>query len=337
MALLEIEDLQVRYRTGDGEARAVDGVSCAIETGMCLGLVGESGCGKSTVAKAVLGILPPAGRVAGGAIRYEGRDLVGMTPQELRRIRWQHIALVPQSAMNGLDPVYTVERQLAEAITAHRSMPAAQRRRRIAELFALVGLEAGRVRDYPHQFSGGMRQRAMIAMAMVLDPPLIVADEPTTGLDVLMQDQILQQIRLLHERLGKAMLLITHDMAVVAENCDRIAVMYAGRIMEYGGEAVFRTPYHPYTLGLCNAFPDMADRGRALISIPGTPPDLVSPPDGCRFHARCPFATALCATMEPPLVEVAAGHVVACHYIEQADGFRARAADPATWQERVPS
>jgi oligopeptide/dipeptide ABC transporter ATP-binding protein len=182
-----------------------------------------------------------------------------------------------------------------------------------------------------------MRQRAMIAMAMVLDPPLIVADEPTTGLDVLMQDQILQQIRLLHERLGKAMLLITHDMAVVAENCDRIAVMYAGRIMEYGGEAVFRTPYHPYTLGLCNAFPDLADRGRALISIPGTPPDLVSPPDGCRFHARCPFATALCATMEPPLVDVAAGHVVACHYIEQADGFRARAADPATWQERVPS
>ena len=337
MALLEIEDLQVRYRTGAGEARAVDGVSCAIETGMCLGLVGESGCGKSTVAKAVLGILPPAGRVAGGAIRYEGRDLVGMTPRELRRIRWQHIALVPQSAMNGLDPVYTVERQLAEAITAHRSMPAAQRRHRIAELFALVGLEAGRVRDYPHQFSGGMRQRAMIAMAMVLDPPLIVADEPTTGLDVLMQDQILQQIRLLHERLGKAMLLITHDMAVVAENCDRIAVMYAGRIMEYGGEAVFRTPYHPYTLGLCNAFPDLADRGRALISIPGTPPDLVSPPDGCRFHARCPFATALCATMEPPLVEVAAGHVVACHYIEQADGFRARAADPATWQERVPS
>ena len=337
MALLEIEDLQVRYRTGAGEARAVDGVSCAIETGMCLGLVGESGCGKSTVAKAVLGILPPAGRVAGGAIRYEGRDLVGMTPQELRRIRWQHIALVPQSAMNGLDPVYTVERQLAEAITAHRSMPAAQRRHRIAELFALVGLEAGRVHDYPHQFSGGMRQRAMIAMAMVLDPPLIVADEPTTGLDVLMQDQILQQIRLLHERLGKAMLLITHDMAVVAENCDRIAVMYAGRIMEYGGEAVFRTPYHPYTLGLCNAFPDLADRGRALISIPGTPPDLVSPPDGCRFHARCPFATALCATMEPPLVDVAAGHVVACHYIEQADGFRARAADPATWQERVPS
>jgi peptide/nickel transport system ATP-binding protein len=256
-----------------------------------------------------------------------------MTQAELRRIRWQHIALVPQSAMNGLDPVYTVESQLTEAITAHQRMPAAQRRRRIAELFALVGLEPGRVRDYPHQFSGGMRQRAMIAMAMVLDPPLIVADEPTTGLDVLVQDQILQQIRQLHEQFGKAMLLITHDMAVVSENCDRIAVMYAGRIMEYGGEAVFRTPYHPYTLGLCNAFPDLADRGRALISIPGTPPNLVTPPVGCRFHARCPFVTSLCADVVPPLIEVTPGHVVACHHVGHAESFRERAADPATWHE----
>jgi oligopeptide/dipeptide ABC transporter ATP-binding protein len=333
MALLEVDQLHVRYRTAAGEAKAVDGISFAIETGMCLGLVGESGCGKSTVAKAILGILPPAGRIAGGAIRYDGRDLVGMSPQALRRIRWEHIALVPQSAMNGLDPVYTVESQLAEAIVAHKSMPAAQRRRRIAELFALVGLEPSRVRDYPHQFSGGMRQRAMIAMAMLLDPPLIVADEPTTGLDVLVQDQILQQIRRLHEQLGKAMLLITHDMAVVSENCDRIAVMYAGSIMEYGGEAVFRTPYHPYTLGLRNAFPDITQRGRALISIPGTPPSLISSPLGCRFHARCPFATSFCTTAVPPLVEVAPGHVVACHYVDQAEHFRERAAEPLTWQE----
>jgi oligopeptide/dipeptide ABC transporter ATP-binding protein len=336
MALLEVENLEVRYRTAAGEAQAVSSISFAIEKGMCLGLVGESGCGKSTVAKAILGILPPAGRIAGGAIRYAGRDLVGMTPAELRRIRWQHIALVPQSAMNGLDPVYTVESQLNEAITAHQRMPTAQRRRRIAELFALVGLEPGRVRDYPHQFSGGMRQRAMIAMAMVLDPPLIVADEPTTGLDVLVQDQILQQIRQLHDQFGKAMLLITHDMAVVAENCDHIAVMYAGRIMEYGGEAVFRTPYHPYTLGLCNAFPDIVDRGRALISIPGTPPNLVAPPVGCRFHARCPFATSLCADTVPPLAQVAPGHVVACHHVDQAERFRERAADPATWRNETP-
>ena len=332
MPLLEVENLEVRYRTQAGEAKAVDGVSFVIEPGMCLGLVGESGCGKSTVAKAILGILPPAGHIAGGTIRYSGRDLGGMTPRELRAMRWRDIALVPQSAMNALDPVYTVESQLAEAIAAHQSMPAAHRRRRIAELFELVGLEPGRARDYPHQFSGGMRQRAMIAMAMVLDPALIVADEPTTGLDVLVQDQILRRIRDLHDRLGKAMLLITHDMAVVAENCDRIVVMYAGRVMEYGGEAVFRAPYHPYTLGLCNAFPDLANRARALISIPGTPPNLVAPPEGCRFQARCPFATARCGT-PPPLIEVAPGHVVACHHIDQVARFRERAADPETWRE----
>ena len=337
MALLEIDDLRVHYRSGGAEARAVDGISLAIEPGMCLGLVGESGCGKSTVAKAILGILPDFARIAGGAIRYDGRDLVGLPPAALRRIRWRDIALVPQSAMNGFDPVYTVENQLMEAISAHRRMPVAERRERVAKLFAMVGLEPGRAKSYPHQFSGGMRQRAMIAMAMVLDPPLIVADEPTTGLDVLVQDQILQQIRVLHEQFGKAMLLITHDMAVVSENCDRIAVMYAGRIMEYGGEAVFRTPFHPYTLGLCNAFPGVADRGRTLISIPGTPPSLTAPPDGCRFHARCPFATELCATAAPPLVEVGPGHSVACHYIDQAEMFRERTADPATWRDTVPA
>jgi oligopeptide/dipeptide ABC transporter ATP-binding protein len=332
MALLDIDNLAISYQTRAGEAKAVDGVSFAIEPGMCLGLVGESGCGKSTIAKAILGILPPSGRIVGGAIRYDGRDLVGLSAAELRRVRWRDIALVPQSAMNGLDPVYTVESQLLEAIAAHRAMPAALRRRRVAELFELVGLDAARTRDYPHQFSGGMRQRAMIAMAMVLDPPLIVADEPTTGLDVLVQDQILSQIRQLHERLGKAMLLITHDMAVVAENCDRIVVMYAGRVMESGGGAVLRTPFHPYTLGLCNAFPDIADHGRALIAIPGTPPSLIAPPAGCRFHARCPFATAVCATEAPPLVAVGAGHVAACHHLDRVATFRERAADPATWR-----
>lgn len=333
MAVLEVDRLEIRYRAGGREARAVDGISFSIDAGECLGLVGESGCGKSTVAKAILGILPEAGRVAAGAIRYRDRDLVQLPPAELRRIRWQDIALVPQSAMHGFDPVYTIEAQLSEAIAAHQRMPAAQRRRRIAELFAMVGLEPSRVRDYPHQFSGGMRQRAMIAMAMVLDPSLIIADEPTTGLDVLVQDQILQQIKHLHEHSAKAMLLISHDMAVVSENCERIAVMYAGKIVEYGGEAVFRTPWHPYTLGLCNAFPNLVDRGRALISIPGSPPSLFDPPAGCRFHARCPFATPLCATTAPPLSEVAAGHSVACHYTDQAEQFRERAADPATWDE----
>jgi oligopeptide/dipeptide ABC transporter ATP-binding protein len=332
MAILEIDGLEIVYTVGGRQAKAVDGVSFSIGEGEYLGLVGESGCGKSTIAKAILGILPPGGRVAGGAIRYQGRDLAGLSRAELRRIRWRDIALVPQSAMNGFDPVYTIEAQLDEAITAHEQMPAAKRRQRIAELFALVGLEEGRLQDYPHRFSGGMRQRAMIAMAMVLDPRLVVADEPTTGLDVIVQDQILQRIREIHDRLGKAMLLITHDMAVVSENCDKIAVMYAGRIMEYGGQTVFRTPYHPYTLGLCNAFPDLADRGHELISIPGAPPSLFDPPAGCRFRQRCPFATARCAAETPALTEAAPGHVVACHYVDQAASFRERARDPATWR-----
>jgi oligopeptide/dipeptide ABC transporter ATP-binding protein len=330
--VLAVENLHIRYGTARGDARAVDGISFAIEAGEYLGLVGESGCGKSTIAKAVLGILPANGRIAEGAIRFKGRDIVRLKPAEYRKLRWTEISLVPQSAMNGFDPVYTVEQQLEEAITAHRSLPAAERQRRIEELFALVGLDKARLADYPHQFSGGMRQRAMIAMAMVLDPTLVVADEPTTGLDVIVQDQILQRIKEIHERLQKTMLLITHDMAVVAENCDKIAVMYAGQIMEYGGKAVFQTPHHPYTMGMCNAFPDLDDRNRELISIPGSPPSLLSPPTGCRFHERCPFATVHCVQVVPPLHEVAPGHVAACHYVDRAAEFRAMAENPNTWR-----
>ena len=336
-ALLEIDNLRVAYRTQRGQAHAVDGVSLAVAPGEYLGLVGESGCGKSTIAKAILGILPANGRVAGGAIRFAGRDLAAMSAAEMRALRWRHIALVPQSAMNGFDPVYTVERQIDEAIRYHADMPAEARLKRIEELFAMVGLEKSRLGDYPHQFSGGMRQRAMIAMAMVLDPDLIVADEPTTGLDVIVQDQIMRRIRDIHERQNKTMLLITHDMAVVAENCDKIAVMYAGRLVEYGGEAVFRSPFHPYTLGLCNAFPDLDARGRELISIPGSPPDLVEPPRGCRFAARCPFAADLCRQREPDLTEVGPGHAAACHYVDRADEFRHRAKQAQTWRMAGPA
>jgi len=331
-AVLEARDLEIRYRTDRGEARAVDGISFTIETGEYLGVVGESGCGKSTIAKAILGILPQNGYVAGGALRFQGRNLVGLPPAELRRLRWHDIALVPQSAMNSFDPVYTIGQQIDEAIVAHGAVPAETRRRRISELFAMVGLEAQRLGDYPHQFSGGMRQRAMIAMAMVLDPILVVADEPTTGLDVIVQDQILQRIREIHERLRKTMLLITHDMAVVAENCDKIAVMYAGKIMEYGGADVFHEPFHPYTMGLCNAFPDLDDRDRELISIAGTPPSLLVPFAGCRFHDRCPFATPLCAEATPPLLDVGPGHVAACHYVDRVAQFRSSAKDPVTWR-----
>ncbi|MFC1458625.1 ABC transporter ATP-binding protein [Microvirga arabica] len=334
-SVLEIEDLHIRYKTKNGDARAVDGISFTLEAGEYLGLVGESGCGKSTIAKAIMGILPPNGRVAEGTIRFKGTNLVRLSQSEMRHTRWRDISLIPQSAMNGFDPVYTVKRQLDEAITAHTKMSVGERQARIEQLFSMVGLEAQRLDDYPHQFSGGMRQRAMIAMAMVLDPTLVVADEPTTGLDVIVQDQILQRIKEIHDRLGKTMLLITHDMAVVAENCDKIAVMYGGRIMEYGGEDVFRQAYHPYTLGLCNAFPDFDQRGRDLISIPGVPPSLLDPPKGCRFHERCPFATAYCARVEPPLLEVAPGHVAACHYADRAAEFRIQAQDPDTWRPAV--
>ncbi|MSO75791.1 MAG: ABC transporter ATP-binding protein [Alphaproteobacteria bacterium] len=332
MALLELDDLSIEYRTAAGAARAVDGVSITIDEGEYLGLVGESGCGKSTIAKAILGILPPNGAVTKGQIRYRGRDLTRLSLAELNRVRWRQIALVPQSAMNGFDPVYTIEQQINEAIETHMKWSAAEKQSRIAELFRLVGMEQSRLKDYPHQFSGGMRQRAMIAMAMVLDPNLVVADEPTTGLDVIVQDQILHRIKEIHIRLKKAMLLITHDMAVVAENCDRIAVMYAGRIVEYGAHDVFERPFHPYTMGLCNAFPDLADEGRELISIPKAPPSLLDLPTGCRFAERCPFATDLCRKLEPALVSVGDGHVAACHHVARAAEFRDSARHVRTWQ-----
>src|SRR6185295_8452869 len=273
---------------------------------------------KSTIAKAILGILPEGARVE-GSVRFDGRELIGLSPAELRRIRWRDIALVPQNAMNGFDPVYTIEKQLDEAIAAHAAMAPDERKQRIADLFAAVGLSADRLKSYAHQFSGGMRQRAMIAMALVLNPRLILADEPTTGLDVIVQDQILERMAEIHVQSKNAMLLISHDMALVSENCDRIVVMYAGRIVEQGGaDELLSSPSHPYTLGLVNAFPAAADSDRDLISIAGSPPSLIDPPAGCRFHPRCPFATSHCTTESPPLIEVAPNHLAACHYTNQA-------------------
>jgi len=332
MALLEIENLRVAYPTSEGEAVAVDRVSLHIDEGENLGLVGESGCGKSTIAKAILGILQEGARVQ-GSIRYDGRELLGLSSSELRRIRWRDIALIPQNAMNGFDPVYTIEKQLDEAIAAHASMPPEARNKRVADLFAAVGLPADRLKSYAHQFSGGMRQRAMIAMALVLNPKLILADEPTTGLDVIVQDQILERMAEIHAQSKNAMLLISHDMALVSENCDRIAVMYAGRIVETGDAyELLSSPSHPYTLGLVNAFPAAGDSEGALISIAGSPPSLIDPPAGCRFHPRCPFASARCANESPALIEVSAGHFAACHYTDQAPRFRAVARNPVTWR-----
>lgn len=332
MSILTVENLKVHYLTQKGFSHAVDGVSFEINEGEYLGLVGESGCGKSTIAKAILQTLPANGQVRGGSVAFRGTDLLALKKNELNRLRWKDIALIPQSAMNALDPVYRIREQMLEAIEVHEKIKPAAALDKIESLFELVGLNKARLRDYPHQFSGGMRQRAMIAMSLVLDPTLIIADEPTTGLDVIVQDQILHRIREIHESLIKVMLLITHNMAVVAENCNRIAVMYAGKIMEYGGAAVLAEPFHPYTLGLINAFPSVEDQARELISIPGAPPDLLTPPDGCRFHERCPFAEAICDRDEPPLYAVADDHVAACHFWRRADYFRKKAAQANTWE-----
>ncbi len=334
MTILDIRDVKIYYRTLKGYSKAVDGVSLQIEEGEYLGLVGESGCGKSTIAKAILRILPPNGRIISGEILYKGQNLVAMKPKDLKAIQWKEISMIPQSAMNAFDPVYRIEDQLREAIETHEktSLPAAHNK--IKEMFALVGLNERRLLDYPHQFSGGMRQRAMIAMSLVLDPTLILADEPTTGLDVIVQDQILFRIKEIHEKLKKTMLLITHNMAVVAENCDKIAVMYAGKIMEYGREAVFHRPYHPYTLGLINAFPALVETGQELISIPGSPPDLLHLPAGCRFQGRCPFAAERCVREEPALQKVDENHFSACHYPDQVEKFRREAKKPETWKRK---
>jgi oligopeptide/dipeptide ABC transporter ATP-binding protein len=330
--MLEVRDLRIVYDTRQGPVRAVDGVSFGIEEGEHFGLVGESGCGKTTLAKSLLRLLPPNGRIAGGAIRFRGDDLVTMDAETLRRLRWREIAMIPQSAMGALDPVFRVGDQLAEAILVHEGTSRARAMDRVRAMFDSVGLDPRRTGDYPHQFSGGMRQRALIAMALLLNPSLIIADEPTTALDVIVKDQILEQIDRVQRRSRRSMLLVTHDISVVSENCDRVAVMYAGRIMELAPvEALFGAPHHPYTLGLQNAFPTLAGEIRDLVAIPGSPPSLVAPPSGCPFHPRCPFAETRCRDSEPPLATVGPGHASACHFPERASEFRARASDPATW------
>ena len=333
---LRVDDLRVQYRVAGGYLKAVDGISFEVRPGESIGLVGESGCGKSTVAKAILRLLPDDARVD-GKVLLDGRNVLGMSNKELRGIRWTKLALITQSAMNSLDPVYRIGDQIVESIVTHEKMSKQEAWKRAEELFTLVGIAPERLRDYPHQFSGGMRQRAVIAMALSLNAGLLVADEPTTALDSIMQDQVLARIHRLQEELSRSMILVTHDMAVVAENCKTLAVMYAGRIIETGPIAVvLAAPFHPYTMGLRNAFPTISDERRQLISIPGNLPNLINPPVGCRFAARCPFRTDHCERVDPPLVKVGEDHFSACHYPEQAEVFRARAQERKTW-DRVDS
>jgi peptide/nickel transport system ATP-binding protein len=331
MSLLELDQLGVRFRTGRGPLHALGGISFAIDHGESVGIVGESGCGKTTVARAILRILPNNAE-SHGRILFRGRDLLSLDIDEMRKFRWSGIALVTQSAMNALDPVYRIGAQIVEAIRTHETCPASAAWERAARLFETVGLKAEWIRRYPHELSGGMRQRAIIAMALALNPPLIIADEPTTALDVIMQDQVFAEIDRIRRERGTALILITHDISLVSENCDRIAIMYAGLIAEMAPtKTIFARPMHPYTIGLQNAFADLADRGRDLISIAGAPPDLVHPPAGCRFAPRCPFAREKCSE-PPPLVEREDGHWVACHFAEEAEAFRQAGREEKTWE-----
>ncbi len=328
--LLDVKDLKVEYR-GQPPTRAVDGVSFQLGAGENLGLVGESGCGKTTTARAILGLLPRTASVVSGAVYWDGADITRYTFRQWRRIRWTDIALVPQSAMNSLDPVYRLRDQIVEAIRTHEKISEKAARERAVDLCRLVGIDPQRLMDYPHQLSGGMKQRMVIAMALALSPRLIVADEPTTALDVIIQDRILEQVVQLQRELKFSMIYISHDIAVIAETCQRVAVMYAGQIVEQGNiRDVLKQPAHPYTMGLKNAFPDIR-RPKMLISIPGHPPTLAPPPGGCRFAPRCPFATPLCVEKAPPLIDVGGGQLAACHYVDNAPAMRAAAQQASTW------
>ncbi len=334
MSLLEIKNISITYKTQDGLMKAVDNVSFSLELGKSVGLVGESGCGKTTLAKSIIRLLSENGKISEGQMIYKGEDLVEFSEEEIRKIRLKEIAMVSQSAMNSLNPVYTIGNQLIEGILEHTKMTKKQARVRAEEVFRMVGLEPKRLKSYPHQLSGGMKQRAIIAMALTLEPSLIIADEPTTALDVVVQDRILQKIVEIQKVINSSMILITHDISVVSETCNDIIVMYGGKIMEKAlTRNFFTAPYHPYSLGLNNAFPSIHEIGEELISIPGSPPNLMEQQVGCRFKDRCPFRTEKCEQEEPQLEIVGEGHYSACHYNDQVLEFREKAKKREVWDQ----
>ena len=333
MPLLDVQDLHIHYDTSRGVMKAVEGVSFTLEPGEHLGLIGESGCGKTTTGRSLLRVMPRNGSIPQGKAIFKGRDLMKLSEGEMRDLRWRELSIVPQASMDSLNPVYKVGKQIVEILTTRGGMNKQDAQKRAEELFALVGLSADRLNNYPHEFSGGMRQRAVIASALALDPDLIVADEPVTALDVIVQHQVLKTFRELQERLSLAVIMITHDISVVAETCDKVAVMYAGKIVELAEvHAFFDEPVHPYSLGLQNAFPNLREPDRELISIEGFPPDLVNPPKGCRFADRCPFAQARCLEEEPALIDVGPNHKAACHRWEEVELLRAQAREASTWR-----
>jgi peptide/nickel transport system ATP-binding protein len=317
--LLEIKNLTIQYKSDGVIVHAVNGIDLSLEPGDTLGLVGETGAGKTTTALGIMGLIPdPPGEVVSGEIIFEGRDLLKEQEKEMRKIRGKDIAMIFQDPMTALNPVLTVGEQIAEVVFLHEKCSKQEANKRAGEMLELVGIPASRASDYPHQFSGGMKQRVVIAMALACDPKLLLADEPTTALDVTIQAQVLDMMRGLKEKMNTSMLLITHDLGVVAEICDKVAIMYAGEIVEYGSLAdIFKQVSHPYTKGLFNSLPSLDKDMERLMPIRGLMPDPADLPKGCKFHPRCPYADPQCAESEPDFKEVSPGHFSRCHHCDK--------------------
>jgi peptide/nickel transport system ATP-binding protein len=322
MALLDVKDLKTYFRTDDGVVKAVDGVSFSIEKGQTLSIVGESGSGKSVTCLTIMGLNPKKNTISSGEALFKGQDLLHMSPRRLRQIRGNDIAMIFQDPMTSLNPVHKIGDQLTEAVMLHQDVTKKQAKSRGLELLKAVGIPRAerRIDDYPHQFSGGMRQRVMIAMALVNDPDLLIADEPTTALDVTTQAQILTLMNNLQKDFNSAIIIITHDLGVVAETADDVVVMYAAEVVEQGSvDSIFGRPHMPYTWGLLGSLPRLDTDLERLVQIKGQPPSLLNPPQGCRFHPRCPYVMDVCKKEDPPLLPVTgeAEHLVACHLDEE--------------------
>lgn len=317
--LMEVSNLRAHYFSPRGVVKAVDGISFNLRKGERLGIAGESGCGKTTCAKALMRLIRPSRGTLDGKIIFAGEDLLQKSEREMRAIRWKRISMVFQAAMNALNPVMRVKDQIGEAISIHDRLEKDDIIRRVEELLAMVGINPSRGNDYPHEFSGGQKQRAVIAMALACNPDIVILDEPTTALDVVIQAQILKLLHDLSVKINSSMILITHDISIISEICDRIAIFYAGKIVELTNlESFFRHPIHPYSQCLIGAFPKIQSSRTSLVTVPGSPPDLTRPPPGCRFSPRCPLRENRCSIEEPSMKEARKNHYVACHSADSA-------------------
>ena len=320
MSLLDIKNLTIHFQTEEGDVCAVNGIDLSVEPGKTLGLVGETGAGKTTTALGILRLVPEPGKVLSGTIEYKGKDIMQMSEKEVQDIRGNEISMIFQDPMTALNPVMTVGDQVAEVVLRHQNCTKAEAQGRMIEILGKVGIGAERATDYPHQFSGGMKQRVVIAIALACNPKLLLADEPTTALDVTIQAQVMSMINELKEEFGTSMILITHDLGIVAESCDTVAIMYAGKIVETGSlEEIFDHTTHPYTIGLFHSIPSLDKDTRRLHPIAGLMPDPANLPSGCAFHPRCPYADELCAQQEPDAVELSPGHLCRCHHCDRVN------------------